>query len=106
MVSARPVSPLLQEGTTICRGNRSSTVKQQGDRVPPLAVPARNTNSQLPGTEHVRGVEDKVGPDTRGGSAGRNGDQTSSARFRYHFASLRVPGQVVRSEGCSFPPLD
>ena len=65
MLSARPVSPLLQEGTTTCWGNRSaSPSKRQSDRVPLLAVPARNTNSQLPGTEQVRGIEDKVGSDT------------------------------------------
>jgi hypothetical protein len=27
-------------------------------------VPARNTNSQLPGAEQLRGIEDKVGSDT------------------------------------------
>jgi hypothetical protein len=29
-----------------------------------LGVPARNTNSQLPGAEQLRGIEDKVGSDT------------------------------------------
>jgi len=29
-----------------------------------LGLPARNTNSQLPGAEQVRGIEDKVGSHT------------------------------------------
>ena len=111
MMSARPVMPLPQEGATISGGiaqqqrcpfrlgcpplrdvDDPSLQRRQSDRVPPLTVPARNANSQLPGAEQVRGVENKVGSDPRGDTGGRNGDQPSRARFRYHFASFREPG--------------
>jgi len=39
-----------------------------------LGVPARNTNSQLPGAEQLRGIEDKVGSGHLRRTGRRDGD--------------------------------